>query len=103
MVPILLVRGALLPRCLTLYAFAYRSTQVTKDCHDCLVVRLSSCYNAHMSPIKRNRAVVYYRVSDIKQGKSGLGLEAQRVAVEAYIAANGCTQLGAYVEVETGK
>jgi DNA invertase Pin-like site-specific DNA recombinase len=55
-----------------------------------------------MSPIKRNRVVVYYRVSDIKQGKSGLGLEAQRVAVEAYIAANGCTQLGAYVEVETG-
>ena len=33
--------------------------------------------------------VAYYRVSTQKQGVSGLKLEAQQAAVEAYIASNG--------------
>lgn len=43
--------------------------------------------------------VAYYRVSTIKQGKSGLGLEAQRAAVVAHVG----SPLAEYVEVESGK
>lgn len=47
------------------------------------------------------RYVAYYRVSTTKQGRSGLGLEAQRAAVEAY--AERGVILATYTEVETGK
>ncbi|WP_158242881.1 recombinase family protein, partial [Siphonobacter sp. BAB-5405] len=33
--------------------------------------------------------VAYYRVSTVKQGRSGLGLEAQRQAVERFVASKG--------------
>lgn len=49
------------------------------------------------------KAVAYLRVSTGRQGKSGLGLEAQREAVAAYAAAHGCEVAAEYVEVETGK
>lgn len=54
---------------------------------------------------KPRRFVSYLRVSTAKQGASGLGLEAQREAVEAYLRANnGSAQLLAeYVEVESGR
>lgn len=47
--------------------------------------------------------VAYLRVSTTGQGKSGLGLEAQREAVARFAAAEGLTMLAEYVEVETGK
>jgi DNA invertase Pin-like site-specific DNA recombinase len=47
--------------------------------------------------------VGYYRVSTMEQGRSGLGLEAQEAAVQAYVAAHGCDLIGGYTEVETGK
>jgi DNA invertase Pin-like site-specific DNA recombinase len=47
--------------------------------------------------------VAYYRVSDVKQGKSGLGLEAQREAVARYLLAVKGVLAGEYTEVETGK
>jgi DNA invertase Pin-like site-specific DNA recombinase len=47
------------------------------------------------------RHIAYYRVSTDKQGKSGLGLDAQRAAVAAFIGAGGL--LEEFVEVETGK
>jgi DNA invertase Pin-like site-specific DNA recombinase len=49
------------------------------------------------------RTVHYYRVSTAKQGRSGLGLEAQRSAVEAFCHSRGCQSVGEYVEVESGK
>jgi DNA invertase Pin-like site-specific DNA recombinase len=50
------------------------------------------------------QAVGYYRVSTRKQGKSGLGLEAQREAVARFAAAEGYDLIGdGFVEVETGK
>jgi DNA invertase Pin-like site-specific DNA recombinase len=47
--------------------------------------------------------VAYLRVSTARQGRSGLGLEAQRDAVERYILARGGKSLGEYLEVESGK
>jgi DNA invertase Pin-like site-specific DNA recombinase len=48
-------------------------------------------------------AVAYYRVSTTRQGKSGLGIEAQRTAVQRFAAAEGYDLVSEYVEVETGK
>lgn len=47
--------------------------------------------------------VSYLRVSTAKQGRSGLGLEAQREAVAAHIKREGGELLAQYVEVESGK
>lgn len=47
--------------------------------------------------------VVYLRVSTARQGRSGLGLEAQREAVAAFVAREGFTVAAELVEVETGK
>jgi DNA invertase Pin-like site-specific DNA recombinase len=49
------------------------------------------------------RAVAYLRVSTAKQGRSGLGIEAQRQAVQAFAAAHGFGLKAELVEVETGK
>lgn len=49
------------------------------------------------------RFVSYYRVSTVKQGVSGLGLEAQREAVHAYLNGGQWVLLGEYTEVESGK
>lgn len=49
------------------------------------------------------RAVAYYRVSTKRQGKSGLGLDAQRVLVEDVAAANGYTLYKEFIEVDGGK
>jgi DNA invertase Pin-like site-specific DNA recombinase len=46
---------------------------------------------------------MYARVSTGRQGRSGLGLDAQKVAVEAFAAQQGIKLAGEYIEVETGK
>ena len=48
-------------------------------------------------------AVAYYRVSTQRQGRSGLGLEAQRTAVARFAETEGITLLSEFTEVETGK
>lgn len=48
--------------------------------------------------------VIYYRVSTAKQGVSGLGLEAQKQQVEAYLAQRqGVEVVSEYVEIDSGK
>ena len=47
--------------------------------------------------------VAYLRVSTVRQGESGLGLEAQRAAVEAFARHHGGGIVACFVEVETGK
>jgi hypothetical protein len=49
------------------------------------------------------QAVPYYRVSTARQGRSGLGIEAQRDAVTRFAEGEGITLLGKFVEVQTGK
>ena len=47
--------------------------------------------------------VAYCRVSTAKQGKSGLGLDAQRRAVLQFAANEALEAAGEFIEVETGK
>ena len=48
-------------------------------------------------------AVAYTRVSTASQGRSGLGIEAQREAIARFAAAEGFEITGEFVEIETGK
>jgi DNA invertase Pin-like site-specific DNA recombinase len=47
--------------------------------------------------------VAYLRVSTSRQGRSGLGLEAQRENINRFAVAEGYEVVGEYVEIETGK
>ena len=53
--------------------------------------------------LKTNEFVAYYRVSTVKQGESGLGLEAQQASVAAYVARVKGVLIAGYIEVESGK
>jgi DNA invertase Pin-like site-specific DNA recombinase len=53
---------------------------------------------------KSNKFVAYLRVSTARQGRSGLGLEAQRKAVQQFVASRGGKIIAPeFVEVETGR
>ena len=49
------------------------------------------------------RAVAYYRVSTQRQGRSGLGIEAQRERVALFLEAEDIELVAEFTEVETGK
>ena len=52
---------------------------------------------------EKQRYIAYFRVSTSRQGRSGLGLEAQRQAVRDYLGGNGWEIIEEYTEVESGK
>jgi len=47
--------------------------------------------------------IAYYRVSTQAQGRSGLGLEAQRKAVAQFATSESLEVAGEFIEIETGK
>jgi DNA invertase Pin-like site-specific DNA recombinase len=47
--------------------------------------------------------IAYCRVSTSRQGRSGLGLEAQQAAITRFADGEGCTIRREYIEVETGR
>jgi DNA invertase Pin-like site-specific DNA recombinase len=51
----------------------------------------------------RGKFIAYFRVSTDRQGKSGLGLEAQREAVLAYLNGGSWTMVAEFTEIESGK
>ena len=50
-----------------------------------------------------NQIIGYLRVSTARQGRSGLGMEAQKSAIEAFAAREGLTVVNWFADVETGK
>jgi DNA invertase Pin-like site-specific DNA recombinase len=54
-------------------------------------------------PAHSGKFVAYYRVSTDKQGKSGLGLDAQKEAVRQRLDGGRWQMVGEFVEVESGK
>ena len=50
-----------------------------------------------------NPAVSYLRVSTRAQGESGLGIDAQRAAVEHYCRSTGHSLIGEFLEIESGR
>src|SRR5438128_1283731 len=79
----------------------------------CVTRRLSSIYKLQTGvsllyerPMRRRpmpQAVAYYRVSRPSQGRSGLGIEAQREAIRRFAEAERLDIIGEHTEVETGK
>ena len=53
--------------------------------------------------MKNRRYVIYYRVSTARQGVSGLGLEAQKVAVTTFLNGGQWEIVAEFTEIETGK
>ena len=51
----------------------------------------------------RGQFVAYYRVSTARQGRSGLGLDAQKKAVADFLNGGSWQLLAEFVEVESGK
>jgi len=64
---------------------------------------LYDVYTAQIKGSFMNQIVSYIRVSTGQQGKSGLGIEAQRAAIAAFAATQGAEIVAEHVEVETGK
>jgi DNA invertase Pin-like site-specific DNA recombinase len=58
---------------------------------------------AALNDRNRGKGIAYLRVSTERQGRSGLGLEAQREAVAQFATANAMEVIGEFLEVETGK
>lgn len=55
-----------------------------------------------MTPRPRHY-VTYFRVSTPKQGRSGLGLDAQKTAVKSYLDGHAGIVLASFTEIESGK
>jgi hypothetical protein len=96
-----------------LISLSFLLSFLSLDCLDCSRQRRACWRDWQLSYLKSasmealtspsiRRFVAYYRVSTARQGRSGLGLEAQKAAVLAFI--NGNAELVAeFTEVESGK
>ena len=51
----------------------------------------------------KTKSVSYFRVSTVRQGESGLGLDSQRDVVRRFVTSHGMETIGEFTEVESGK
>src|SRR3954454_3627664 len=79
-------------------SFTFTATNVAVDVSS--VIHWSRGCEADMA---QGKFVAYYRVSTEKQGRSGLGLEAQQEAVRSYLNGGNWQLMAEVVEVESGK
>src|SRR5882757_11240428 len=71
-------------------------------CYIWFVEQQNKCNRGWM--MANGKYVTYFRVSSRKQGKSGLGLEAQQSAAQVFLRGESWkTKVGEFVEVESGK
>lgn len=80
----------------------------TSACTLCLFVtfvamNVASNETAEISVMAEGKFISYLRVSTAKQGRSGLGVEAQRKAVEDYLNGGSWKLIDEVVEIESGK
>src|SRR3981081_1543104 len=54
-------------------------------------------------PLDMERTVAYLRVSTQRQQRSGLGIDAQRAAIQRFAESESLTVVAEFVEVESGK
>jgi DNA invertase Pin-like site-specific DNA recombinase len=66
-------------------------------------ILLDNAHRQEANTMAEGKFVAYYRVSTAKQGRSGLGLEAQQEAVRSYLNGGSWKLLGEFTEVESGK
>ncbi len=63
--------------------------------------KIGSYFTFHKG-VKMKKAVMYFRVSTKKQGRSGLGLEAQRRDCISFCLSHGVEMIGSFTEVASG-
>ena len=68
-----------------------------------VVSQLDRLIDSYFGDSAVQKIIAYFRVSTAKQGQSGLGLEGQQAAVDAFVSRRGCELLATYREVESGK
>jgi DNA invertase Pin-like site-specific DNA recombinase len=75
-------------------------------CCDCAQIDLTSVRSKRVLGFRdmaKGKFISYLRVSTDKQGRSGLGIEAQREAVSSYLNGGRWTLVSEYVETESGR
>lgn len=83
-----------------LFVYSNRYARFNKsNCWFRVVPRKIRCNELH----ETNHIVGYLRVSTSRQGRSGLGMEAQQSAIEAFAAREGLVIVDWFADIETGK
>jgi hypothetical protein len=72
-------------------------------CDDCLRAFAVRFFSGAKAQMASSTVVTYVRVSTSRQGRSGLGIEAQRQTLRQFAMAEGLELGREFVEVETGK
>lgn len=68
-----------------------------------VIYKLYTRSECMMGTAKQKSLIGYVRVSTSQQARSGLGIEAQKAALERFAASEGCALVRVFVEIETGK